>query len=176
MLTAGCVPRPELGEPAESHLAVAAAVATGAADAGLAVRAVAESTGLGWVPLLSEPFELALDPATRDGRRAVAGQAGRVEHAAPPCSDTGLRPLDERRVEAGRVRRAAAILLALVAALAVAACGDDDAGQSDAEPDKGQMILATTTSTQDSGLLDELVPAFEDESGMLSEDGRGRLR
>ena len=27
------------------------------------------------------------------------------------------------------------------------------------------MILATTTSTQDSGLLDELVPAFEDESG-----------
>ena len=43
MLTEGCVPHPELGEPAESHLAVAAAVATGVADAGLAVRAVAES-------------------------------------------------------------------------------------------------------------------------------------
>ena len=81
MLTAGCVPRPELGEPAESHLAVAAAVATGAADAGLAVRAVAESAGLGWVPLMSEPFELALDPATRDGRRAVAGHARRVKRA-----------------------------------------------------------------------------------------------
>ena len=27
------------------------------------------------------------------------------------------------------------------------------------------MILATTTSTQDSGLLDELLPRFEDESG-----------
>jgi molybdate-binding protein len=64
MLTAGCSPRPELGAPAESHLAVAAAVATGAADAGLAVRAVAESAGLDWVPLMSEPFELALDPAT----------------------------------------------------------------------------------------------------------------
>ena len=65
MLTAGCAPRPELGEPVESHLAVAAAVATGAADAGLAVRAVAESAGLGWVPVMSEPFELALDPAAK---------------------------------------------------------------------------------------------------------------
>jgi molybdate-binding protein len=65
MLAAGCVPRPELGEPVESHLAVAAAVATGAADAGLAVRAVAESADLDWVPVLSEPFELALDPAAR---------------------------------------------------------------------------------------------------------------
>jgi molybdate-binding protein len=63
MRAAACEPRPELGEPAESHLAVAAAVATGAADAGLAVRAVAESAGLDWVPVLSEPFELALDPA-----------------------------------------------------------------------------------------------------------------
>src|SRR4029450_3419135 len=42
---------------------------------------------------------------------------------------------------------------------------DDDSAQSDAGTDKGQMILATTTSTQDSGLLDELVPKFEDESG-----------
>ena len=66
MLTEGCVPHPELGEPAESHLAVAAAVATGAADAGLAVRAVAESAGLDWVPVISEPFELALDPAAKE--------------------------------------------------------------------------------------------------------------
>jgi molybdate-binding protein len=65
MLAAGCVPRPELGEPVESHLAVAAAIATGAADVGLAVRAVAESAGLDWVPVLSEPFELALDPAAK---------------------------------------------------------------------------------------------------------------
>jgi len=63
MLSASCEPHPELGELAESHLAVAAAVATGAADAGLAVRAVAESADLDWVPVISEPFELALDPA-----------------------------------------------------------------------------------------------------------------
>jgi tungstate transport system substrate-binding protein len=52
------------------------------------------------------------------------------------------------------VRRAATALV-LVATLALAACGEDDS----------QMILATTTSTQDSGLLDELVPRFEDEAG-----------
>ena len=57
------------------------------------------------------------------------------------------------------MRRAAA---ALLAALAIAACGEDDSAPS---ADKGQMILATTTSTQDSGLLDELLPAFQDESG-----------
>ena len=63
------------------------------------------------------------------------------------------------------MRRAAAILLTFVAALAVAACGDDDPEGSGTASDKGQMILATTTSTQDSGLLDELVPDFEEESG-----------
>ena len=39
-------------------------------------------------------------------------------------------------------------------ALLVSACGDSN-----------ELILATTTSTQDSGLLDVLVPAFEKESG-----------
>ena len=52
------------------------------------------------------------------------------------------------------VRRAFALgALALVpAALALGTigCGDDD-----------ELILATTTSTQDSGLLDELIPVFE---------------
>lgn len=51
------------------------------------------------------------------------------------------------------------------AGLGLAACGEDDSGASDAANDKGRMILATTTSTQDSGLLDELLPRFEDESG-----------
>jgi tungstate transport system substrate-binding protein len=61
--------------------------------------------------------------------------------------------------------RAAAVLLSLLAALAIAACGDDDdSAPSDAGTAKGRMILATTTSTQDSGLLDELVPSFEDQS------------
>ena len=51
--------------------------------------------------------------------------------------------------------RRAATALVLLATLALTACGEDDS----------QMILATTTSTQDSGLLDELVPRFEDGSG-----------
>jgi molybdate-binding protein len=65
MRRAGCEPHTELGELAESHLAVAAAVATGAADVGLAVRAVAESAGLEWIPLVTEPFELALASASK---------------------------------------------------------------------------------------------------------------
>lgn len=64
MLLAGCEPRPDLGEPADSHLAVAAAIATGAADAGLAVRMVAEAAGLEWLPVAREPFELALAAAS----------------------------------------------------------------------------------------------------------------
>jgi tungstate transport system substrate-binding protein len=61
--------------------------------------------------------------------------------------------------------RAAALLLALLAALAIPACGDDDdSAPSEAGTANGRMILATTTSTQDSGLLDELVPRFEGQS------------
>ena len=40
-------------------------------------------------------------------------------------------------------------------------------GRSEAQPEKTEIILATTTSTQDSGLLDELVPVFEQESGYI---------
>jgi tungstate transport system substrate-binding protein len=52
----------------------------------------------------------------------------------------------------------------LVAAmLATAACESDSSGSdpSTAPTPSGQMILATTTSTRDTGLLDTLVPAFE---------------
>ncbi len=48
------------------------------------------------------------------------------------------------------------LLATALLAIAVAGCGDDG-GES--------LILATTTSTQDSGLLDELIPAFERDSG-----------
>jgi molybdate-binding protein len=102
MLTAGCVPHPELGEPAESHLAVAAAVATGAADTGLAVRAVAESAGLEWVPLMSEPFELALDPAAKAAAEpllATLAEAGvQARLAAMPGYDLSMS--GERRLAA----------------------------------------------------------------------------
>jgi tungstate transport system substrate-binding protein len=63
------------------------------------------------------------------------------------------------------MRCAAAAALAFLAALFTVACGDDDSGGSNAGADKGQLILATTTSTQDSGLLDDLVPRFQKESG-----------
>lgn len=38
-------------------------------------------------------------------------------------------------------------------------------GADTATPNNAPLILATTTSTQDSGLLDELVPLFQEESG-----------
>jgi len=55
----------------------------------------------------------------------------------------------------------------VAAALLLAGCGGNGAGEGGAEPDAGTgtIILATTTSTQDSGLLDELIPRFERESG-----------
>jgi len=52
------------------------------------------------------------------------------------------------------------LALALVGALVFAvACGGSD-------DDPGTIILATTTSTYDSGLLDELVPRFEARTGI----------
>jgi tungstate transport system substrate-binding protein len=56
--------------------------------------------------------------------------------------------------------------LALVP-LAVACGGDDDSAGSigDSTPIGGSMILATTTSTQDTGLLDVLEPMFEEQTG-----------
>ena len=51
---------PDVGVVADSHLGVAVAVVSGAADAGLAVRAAAEAVGADWVPVAEEPFELAV--------------------------------------------------------------------------------------------------------------------
>ena len=56
-------------------------------------------------------------------------------------------------------------MLLAVAALGIGACGGDDSGGSESGTDDAAMILATTTSTQDSGLLDELVPRFQRDSG-----------
>jgi len=58
----------------------------------------------------------------------------------------------------GVVKRALTWIVALIVGLA---CG---AAAAQAPP-KGDVILATTTSTQDSGLLDVLVPMFEKQSG-----------
>ena len=58
---AGVAP-PLEAELCDSHLGVAVAVATGAVDAGLAVRSVAESVDADFVPVEWEDFELAVGP------------------------------------------------------------------------------------------------------------------
>jgi tungstate transport system substrate-binding protein len=60
-------------------------------------------------------------------------------------------------------KRALGLLCLLIALLAPTACGDGDNGGASDSRDR-PLILATTTSTQDSGLLDVLVPAFENET------------
>lgn len=56
----------------------------------------------------------------------------------------------------------ARVLAFLTVLFSLAACGSDQvAGPSDEK----SLILATTTSTQDSGLLDELLPAFTKDTG-----------
>jgi tungstate transport system substrate-binding protein len=59
--------------------------------------------------------------------------------------------------------RSWAIAMLVTAGVATTACGSDtsDSGASKTATPSGQMILATTTSTRDAGLLDTLVPAFE---------------
>ncbi|MEO6044986.1 MAG: substrate-binding domain-containing protein, partial [Tepidiformaceae bacterium] len=83
---------------------------------------------------------------------------------------------------ANLLRGGFAALALLTAAFALAACGGDSAKPAStlpaatntaapspsAAPTKigGSMILATTTSTQDSGLLDVLVPLFQKQTGI----------
>ena len=58
-------------------------------------------------------------------------------------------------------------VLVLVLSLVIAGCGNS-AGVKTAEvpkPANPDLILATTTSTQDSGLLDVLIPVFEKKTG-----------
>jgi putative molybdopterin biosynthesis protein len=78
-----------------SHIAVASAVATGAADVGLGIRAAAEALGLGFIPLARERYELALLSAaaerpairrvletlrSRDFKAALRALAGYATH------------------------------------------------------------------------------------------------
>lgn len=57
-----------------------------------------------------------------------------------------------------------ALMLALV--MAVAGCAGEEPQETETEePTNTKVILATTTSTQDTGLLDELIPIFKEETG-----------
>jgi tungstate transport system substrate-binding protein len=68
--------------------------------------------------------------------------------------------------EAARMRRALVVLIVAVTALLTGCGAPTSAGSaSQGAAEKGSLILATTTSTQDSGLLDDLLPAFTRETG-----------
>jgi tungstate transport system substrate-binding protein len=55
-------------------------------------------------------------------------------------------------------------VLAVALVLFLVGCGEDESGEPAAQSGpSGTMIMATTTSTRDSGLLDTLVPRFERE-------------
>jgi len=60
-------------------------------------------------------------------------------------------------------RRLVLLGLALGLWASMAACGGSDAAAP--RPERSEIILATTTSTYDSGLLDYLLPLFEDSTG-----------
>ncbi len=63
---------------------------------------------------------------------------------------------------APRKRRLAGISLAVVLVLALVGCGQKAEAPIAAEtPTTSDVVLASTTSTQDSGLFDVLIPAFE---------------
>lgn len=63
------------------------------------------------------------------------------------------------------IRRTLALVLALVLAFGLVACGGTETTEQPAEEpavETSEVILASTTSTQDSGLFDVLIPAFEE--------------
>jgi putative molybdopterin biosynthesis protein len=85
---------PDAGTAEPSHSAVAHAVASGAADAGLGIGAAAQARGLGFVPLVEEHYFLAclkdtLDqPATQALREVLQSPGWQAQVAALP----GYRP------------------------------------------------------------------------------------
>lgn len=76
-----------------THLAVAAAVASGQAEAGFGIQAAAAEMGLAFVPLVVEDYFLVCDRSTLDGPagrsvlRALSSQAWRDAAAALPGYD-----------------------------------------------------------------------------------------
>ena len=63
-------------------------------------------------------------------------------------------------------RRNQGITLFLLIVVLLSACAPE-ATATPAQPANPNLILATTTSTQDSGLLDVLVPLFQDQTGYI---------
>jgi molybdate-binding protein len=103
LLEAGHDPDAVAGPETGSHLETALSVASGVVDAGLGVRSVARDLDLGFVPLVSEEYDVVLrgealdaaaplvaallDPATRAAVTALGGydasEAGKIENLEP---------------------------------------------------------------------------------------------
>lgn len=66
------------------------------------------------------------------------------------------------------IRRNSVVLLVIIFAAIVAACGGQTESAATGEA-SGRLILATTTSTEDSGLLDFILPDFEQKYNALVE-------
>jgi tungstate transport system substrate-binding protein len=93
-----------------------------------------------------------------------------------PCSSRVSKTFKEGELNMSRTIKLL-VLLGLILSLALAACGSPAPTTAPATeasvpteveasaPANPTLILATTTSTQDSGLLDVLVPMFEEQSG-----------
>jgi molybdate-binding protein/DNA-binding transcriptional regulator YhcF (GntR family) len=85
-----------------THLAVGAAVAAGAADAGLGIRAAARALGLDFIPLARERYELALRSPTR-AQPAIRAVLAALRSRAFIAAVEALTGYDTR--ETGRTRR-----------------------------------------------------------------------
>jgi putative molybdopterin biosynthesis protein len=80
------------GYPREepTHLAVAAAIAAGRADAGLGVMAAAKPFGLGFVPVTTEPYDLVIAPGALDSPQlAPLWSLLRSDHFQSAVTDLG---------------------------------------------------------------------------------------
>lgn len=87
-----------------THMGVAVAVASGVADVGLGIRAAATAVGLDFVPLESEPYELAFTDQTRAALEPLLALLSGAEFRAAARTLPGYDPArsGELRTIAGR--------------------------------------------------------------------------
>ena len=68
----------------------------------------------------------------------------------------------------GLMRKGIILTLILMTTLVfTVGCTNEENASTQQKEEKGSVILATTTSTQDSGLLDVLVPIYEEQTGYM---------
>lgn len=64
-----------------------------------------------------------------------------------------------------QMKKIFSILLIFLLVISLVGCVNQENEQSKDKPQETQVVLATTTSTKDSGLLDKLLPVFEEQTG-----------